>query len=78
MLALHMLFNSYSSLVPVQPVSGVINKDCTEAECLYSYQFQHRHLWSCKGTGACEPPTCHQPPPSISACNPFSPNRLSA
>ena len=30
--------NSYTSLVPVQPVSGVINKDCTEAECLYSSQ----------------------------------------
>ena len=34
MLAPHMLFNSYSSLVPVQPVSGVINKDWTEAETL--------------------------------------------
>ena len=27
-----------SSLIPVQPVSGVINKDCTEAECFYSSQ----------------------------------------
>ena len=31
-----MLFNSYSSLVPVQIVSGVdlINKDCTKDECI--------------------------------------------
>ena len=38
MLAPHNLFNNRSSFVPVQPVSGVINKDCTEAECSYSSQ----------------------------------------
>ena len=32
MLAPHQLFNNCSSFVPVQPISGVINKDCTEAE----------------------------------------------
>ena len=40
MLAPHVLFNNYSSLVPVQPGPGVINKDCTEAECLYSSQYR--------------------------------------
>ena len=35
------LFGDYSSLVPIQPVSGVINKDCTEAECLYSSQCRY-------------------------------------
>ena len=32
-----------------QPVSGVINKDCIQAECLYSLQIQHPN---CEGTGA--------------------------
>ena len=34
MLAPHLEFISYSLLVSVQPVSGVINTDCAEAECL--------------------------------------------
>ena len=31
----HILFSDCLSFVPVQPVSGVIDKDCIEAECLY-------------------------------------------
>ena len=69
-------------LFHVQPVSGVINKDCTEAECLYSSQCGclkgDTDLWSCEGTGACELPTHHQPPPSITACNSYFPIRPSA
>ena len=42
-----------------QPVSGVINKDCIQAECLYSSQIQHIN---CKGTGASWLPTHHQLP----------------
>ena len=53
----------------IQPVSGVINKDCTEAECLYSYQCEclsrDTVLQSCEGTGASVLSTHHQPPPSI-------------
>ena len=56
MLAPHIKFISYSSLVPVQPVSGAINKDCSEAECLYSSQCgslsRDTDLQSCEGTGA--------------------------
>ena len=42
-----------------QPVLGVINKDCIQAECLYSSQIQHLN---CEGTGACQLPTQHQLP----------------
>ena len=56
MLAPHMKFTSYSSLVPVQSVSGVIRKDCTEVECLYpsqcGYLSSDTDLQSYEGTGA--------------------------
>ena len=67
MSAPHMLFSNYSSLAPAQPVSGVINKDCLEAECLYSSQCGCHSggtdLLGCEGTAACELPTHHQPHP---------------
>ena len=37
-----------------QPVLGVINKDCIQAECLYSSQIQHPN---CEGTGVPQLPT---------------------
>ena len=46
--------NSQSQLY--QPVPGVINKDCIQAECLYSSQIQHPN---CEGTEAVRLPPHH-------------------
>ena len=53
-----------------QPVSGVINKDCIQAECLYSSQIQHPN---CEGTGASGSLHITNSPPSITVPNSFLP-----
>ena len=59
-------FINYSSLIPVQPVSGLINKDCTKAVCLYSSQCRYLSrdtvLQKCKGTGVLCELSLHQLP----------------
>ena len=61
----HPLFSKPFVICFFQPVSGVINKDCTEAEYLYSSQCEclseDTVLQSCEGTGASKLTPHHQP-----------------
>ena len=60
----HPLFSNLFIICSFQPVAGVINKDCTEAECILPSVSVSAGTLSCEAVKVLEILSSPQPPPN--------------